>query len=121
MHGIVTSLRTHGLVAKEPHGTRYMLGPTLLKLSNVYLDSTEVRVRGMRWADELSRRTGFATRLGTMLFDEVIILHHGLRPDGSQQMFETGLTVPAHASAMGKVLLATSRRRVPRCRRPCAR
>src|SRR5690606_30466544 len=28
------------------------------------------------------------------------------RPDGSQQMLETGMTIPAHASAMGKVLLA---------------
>ena len=27
VHGIVKSLQTHGLVAKEPHGQRYMLGP----------------------------------------------------------------------------------------------
>src|SRR4051794_31847521 len=30
VHGIVKSLQTHGLVTKEPHGQRYMLGPTLL-------------------------------------------------------------------------------------------
>jgi DNA-binding IclR family transcriptional regulator len=36
----------------------------------------------------------------------VIVIHHNRRPDGSQQMLETGLTIPAHASAMGKVLLA---------------
>jgi DNA-binding IclR family transcriptional regulator len=105
VHGIVKSLRSHGLVAKEPNSNRYMLGPALLKLSNVYLDTLEVRARAMRWTEELSRRTGLATRLGAELFDEVIIIHHNLRPDGSQQMPETGLTIPAHASAMGKALL----------------
>lgn len=106
VHGIVKSLQQHGLVAKEPNGSRYMLGPTLLKLSNVYLDTLDVRARAMRWTRELSRRTGLATRLGAELFDEVIIIHHNQRPDGSEQMPETGLSIPAHASAMGKILLA---------------
>jgi DNA-binding IclR family transcriptional regulator len=106
VHGIVKSLQSHGLVAKEPNGNRYMLGPALLKLSNVYLDTLDVRARAMRWTRELARRTGLAVRLGAELFDEVIIIHHNLRPDGSEQMPETGLSIPAHASAMGKVLLA---------------
>lgn len=106
VHGIVKSLAQHGLVAKEPNGSRYMLGPALLKLSNVYLDTLDVRARAMRWTRELARRTGLAVRLGAELFDEVIIIHHNRRPDGSQQMPETGLSIPAHASAMGKVLLA---------------
>lgn len=106
VHGIVKSLQEHGLVAKEPGGSRYMLGPALLKLSNVYLDTLDVRARAMRWTRELARRTGLAVRLGAELFDEVIVIHHNFRPDGSEQMPETGLSIPAHASAMGKVLLA---------------
>lgn len=106
VHGIVKSLQEHGLVAKERSGQRYMLGPALVKLSNVYLDTLDVRARAMRWTRELSRRTGLAVRLGVELFDEVLVIHHNRRPDGSQQMLETGMTIPAHASAMGKVLLA---------------
>ncbi|WP_022882981.1 IclR family transcriptional regulator [Gryllotalpicola ginsengisoli] len=106
VHGIVKSLQAHGLVAKEPHGNRYMLGPALLKLSNVYLDTLDVRARAMRWTAELSRRSRLATRLGVELFDEVIVIHHDPRPDGTEQMPETGLSIPAHASSMGKVLLA---------------
>ena len=106
VHGIVKSLQQHGLVAKEPNGSRYMLGPALLKLSNVYLDTLDVRARAMRWTAELARRTGLSTRLGAELFHEVLVIHHNRRPDGSQQMLETGLTLPQHASAMGKVLLA---------------
>jgi DNA-binding IclR family transcriptional regulator len=106
VHGIVKSLQEHGLVAKEPGSNRYMLGPALLKLSNVYLDTLDVRARAMRWTSELARRTGLATRLGAELFDEVIIIHSNVRPDGSEQMPETGLSIPAHACALGKVLLA---------------
>ena len=97
VHGIVKSLQGHGLVAQESGGNRYMLGPALLKLSNVYLDTLDVRARAMRWTLELARRTGLSTRLGVQLFDEVIIIHHNQRPDGSQQMPETGLSIPAHA------------------------
>ncbi|MEJ1154114.1 MULTISPECIES: IclR family transcriptional regulator [Microbacterium] len=106
VHGLVKSLQEHGLVAKEPGTTRYMLGPALLKLSNVYLDTLDVRARAMRWTAELARRTGCATRLGVALFDEVIVIHHNRRPDGSEQMPEIGVTIPAHATALGKVLLA---------------
>jgi len=106
VHGIVKSLREHGLVAKERGGQRYMLGPTLLRLSNVYLDTLDVRARAMRWTQELARRTGLSVRLGAPHFHEVLVIHHNLRPDDSQQMLETGVAIPAHASAMGKVLLA---------------
>ena len=106
VHGIVKSLREHGLVAKERGGQRYMLGPTLLRLSNVYLDTLDVRARAMRWTQDLARRTGLSVRLGAPHFTDVLVIHHNLRPDDSQQMLETGVAIPAHASAMGKVLLA---------------
>jgi len=106
VHGLVKSLRAHGLVAKERGGQRYMLGPTLLRLSNVYLDTLDVRARAMRWTQELARRTGMSVRLGAPHLTDVLVIHHNLRPDDSPQMLETGMAVPAHASAMGKVLLA---------------
>jgi DNA-binding IclR family transcriptional regulator len=106
VHGIVKSLQSHGFVAQQPSGNRYVLGPALLKLSSVYLDTLDVRARSMRWMHELSRRTGLASRLGVESFGEVIVIHHDRRPDGTEQMPETGVTIPSHVSAMGKVLLA---------------
>ncbi len=105
-HGIVKSLAAHGLVAKEPNGSRYMLGPALLRLSSVFLDTHEVRLRSLRWLDALARRTGLAVRLGVELFDDVMVIHHVARPDGTDQMAETGISIPVHACALGKVLLA---------------
>ncbi|GAA1735128.1 IclR family transcriptional regulator [Brachybacterium phenoliresistens] len=106
VHGIVKSLQEHRFVAQEPGGSRYVLGPALLRLSSVYLDTVEVRSRAIRRMHDLARATGLATRLGVELFGDVIVIHHDRRPDGSEQMPETGITIPSHASALGKILLA---------------
>jgi DNA-binding IclR family transcriptional regulator len=55
---------------------------------------------------DLSHRTGLACRLGVAHNTDVLVIHHDRRPDGTEQMPETGITLPAHASALGKVLLA---------------
>jgi DNA-binding IclR family transcriptional regulator len=106
VHGILRTLAAHGMVEQEAGSLRYMLGPAVLRLSSVYLDSLEFRSRALKWAEELARRTGASVRAGVLLLDDVIIVHHEPRPDGSRQMPEVGFVVPAHASALGKALLA---------------
>jgi DNA-binding IclR family transcriptional regulator len=57
-------------------------------------------------AEDLARRTGLAVRTGVLLVDDVVIIHHEPRPDGSRQMPEVGIVIPVHASALGKAMLA---------------
>ena len=97
VHGIVRTLAVHGMVEQEPGSLRYMLGPAVLRLSSVYLDSLEFRSRALKWAEELARRTGASVRAGVLLLDDVIVVHHEPRPDGSRQMPEVGFVIPAHA------------------------
>jgi DNA-binding IclR family transcriptional regulator len=78
----------------------------VLRLSSVYLDSLDFRSRALKWAEELARRSGAAVRAGVLLVDDVIIVHHEPRPDGSRQMPEVGFVIPSHACALGKALLA---------------
>jgi DNA-binding IclR family transcriptional regulator len=47
-----------------------------------------------------------AVRTGVLAADEVVIIHHEPRPDGSRQMPEIGIVIPQHASALGKAQLA---------------
>ena len=105
VHGIVQTLVAGGMVEQDSAG-RYMLGPGVLRLGNVYLDSNELRLRSLEAAETLSARTGHAVRVGVILGADVIVVHHVFRPDGSRQMREIGIAVPAHASALGKALLA---------------
>src|SRR5689334_19390392 len=82
VHGIIKTLQAHGLVLQDHGSARYRLGPAVLKLGNVYLDTLELRSRTFTWAGELARTTGYAVRTGVLLPDEVMIVHHEPRPDG---------------------------------------
>jgi DNA-binding IclR family transcriptional regulator len=106
VHGLVRTLVAHGLVVQERGSSRYQLGPAVLRLGNVYLDTIELRSKAIPWAEDVARRTGLAVRTAVLLLDDVVIIHHEPRPDGSRQMPEVGIVIPAHASALGKAILA---------------
>lgn len=106
VHGIIRTLLGHGMVAQERDSGRYRLGPATLRLGNVYLHTLELRSRVVGWAEDLARRTGCAVRAGVLLQGDVVVVHHEPSPDGSRQMPEVGIVIPAHACALGKVLLA---------------
>ena len=106
VHGIVRTLLAHGMVQQERDSLRYRLGPATLRLGNVYLDTLELRARVATWAEDLARRTGHAVRTGVLLLGDVVVVHHEPRPDGTRQMPEVGIVIPAHACALGKALLA---------------
>lgn len=105
-HGIVRTLVEHGMVVQERGSSRYQLGPAVLRLGNVYLDTLELRSKAIPRAEDLARRTGLAVRTGVLLVEDVVIIHHEPRPDGSRQMPEVGIVIPVHASALGKAMLA---------------
>jgi len=106
VHGIIRTLLAHGMVLQERDSQRYRLGPATLRLGNVYLDTLELRSRASTWAEDLARRTGCAVRTGVLLLGDVVVVHHEPRPDGSRQMPEVGIVIPAHACALGKAVLA---------------
>ena len=106
VHGIVRTLVAQGMVVQEHGFGRYQLGPAVLRLGSVYLDTLELRSKAIPWAEDLARRTGYSVRTGVLLLDDVVIIHHEPRPDGSRQMPEVGIVIPAHASALGKAILA---------------
>jgi DNA-binding IclR family transcriptional regulator len=106
VHGIVRTLLDHGMVVQEQDSGHYRLGPATLRLGNVYLDTLELRSRVAGWAPELARRTGCAVRAGVPLLGDVVVVVHEPRPDGTRQMPEVGIVIPAHACALGKALLA---------------
>ena len=120
VHGIVRTLVAQGMVAQEHGFGRYQLGPAVLRLGSVYLDTLELRSKAIPWAEDLARRTSCSVRTGVLLLDDVVIIHHEPRPDGSRQMPEVGIVIPAHASALGKAILAFDDEAATRTlRRPC--
>ncbi|PRX98766.1 IclR family transcriptional regulator [Allonocardiopsis opalescens] len=106
VHGILRTLQHVGFVEQDPHSGRYRLGAALLHLGGSYLDGNELRTRALNWADALAARSGESVRIGTLHEGRVLVVHHVFRPDDSLQALDVGTLLPAHCTALGKVLLA---------------
>ena len=109
-HGLLKTLKLVGFVDQENASGRYLLASEPLEATGPSIDPHELRSRAMNWADGLAARTGLSVRLGVLDQEtgDVLLVHHVFRPDGSPQPAETGRRFPAHATALGKVLLAYS-------------
>ncbi|MBB3038350.1 IclR family transcriptional regulator [Hoyosella altamirensis] len=105
-HGLLKTLIHVGFVEQHPESGKYRLAPDPLTPESVLWDVNEIRSRSMNWADALAARTGQTTRLAAFRDGQLVIVHHVFRTDSAPQTSTTGATLPLHATALGKVLLA---------------
>lgn len=106
VHGLLQTLAAHGFVEQDRDSDKYQLGAGLLHLGNSYLDLNELRARSLVHAERLSARTRAAVRVGVLHGASVTVVHHVFRPDAAFGVLEVGARLPAHASALGKAMLA---------------
>jgi DNA-binding IclR family transcriptional regulator len=106
LHGILRTLVHVGFVEQDAATGRYRLGGTLLHLGSSYLDVNVLRTRSLNWADALAGRSRESVWIGTAHEGGVLVVHHVFRPDDSMQVLQVGTLLPAHATALGKVLMA---------------
>jgi DNA-binding IclR family transcriptional regulator len=106
VHGLLQTLQAHGFVEQDRDSDKYQLGAGLLHLGNSYLDLNELRGRSIVHAERLAARTDAAVRVGVLHGAEVVVVHHVFRPDAPFQVLEVGAQLPAHATALGKAILA---------------
>jgi DNA-binding IclR family transcriptional regulator len=106
VHGLLRTLQHVGFVEQDEETGKYQLGAALLHMGSSYLDGNELRTRALNWSDSLAARTNESVRIGTLHEGQVLIVHHVFRPDDSLQSLDVGALLPAHASALGKILLA---------------
>jgi DNA-binding IclR family transcriptional regulator len=106
VHGLLRTLQSVGFVEQDTETGKYRLGAALLHMGSSYLDGNELRARALNWSDALAARTQEAVRIAMVHDAQVLIVHHVFRPDDTLQTLDVGSLLPAHATALGKVLLA---------------
>jgi DNA-binding IclR family transcriptional regulator len=103
---LLATLEAHGFVEKSPSGRGYRLGWKPLELSGRLLGRYELRELAAPHMEELAQRSGEIVHLSILDGAEIVYLEKR----GRSQLLTVSTTVggrsPAHASAMGKVLLA---------------
>jgi DNA-binding IclR family transcriptional regulator len=106
VHGILKTLHQVGFVEQDRSGAHYRLSDAFGRLGETYLDPNELRSRAINWADSLASRSGEVVRVGRLVEGKVVVVHHVFRPDDSDQDLDVGTTLPPHACALGKAVLA---------------
>jgi DNA-binding IclR family transcriptional regulator len=106
VHGILRTLHQVGFVEQDHSGAHYHLSDAFGRLGESYLDPNELRSRAINWADSLASRSGEVVRVGRLVESKVVVVHHVFRPDDSDQDLDVGTTLPPHATALGKAVLA---------------
>lgn len=106
VYGLLRALEAEEFVERDAETGKYRLGPALLQLGNAFLDNHELRARSLLWAESLAGRVVEAVRVGVLNGERVLIVHHVFRPDNSVQILEVGASIPWHACALGKAIVA---------------
>ena len=106
VHGILRTLHQVGFVEQDHTGAHYHLSDAFGRLGESYLDPNELRSRAINWADSLASRSGEVVRVGRLVEGKVVVVHHVFRPDDSDQDLDVGTTLPPHATALNKAVLA---------------
>jgi DNA-binding IclR family transcriptional regulator len=106
VYGLLRTLEAHQFVEQDLETGKYRLGPALLQLGNAFLDNHELRARSLLWAESLASKIGEAVHVGVLYGPSVLIVHHVFRPDDSVQILEVGASIPWHACALGKAMVA---------------
>jgi IclR family KDG regulon transcriptional repressor len=103
---LLSTLEAHGFVEKSPAGHGYRLGWKLLELAGRLLSRYELRELAAPHMEQLAQRSGEIVHLSVLDGGEIVYLEKKGRSQPLTVSTTVGGRSPAHASAMGKVLLA---------------
>lgn len=106
LHGILRTMAQRGWVESDPTGTRFGLGVRALQVGAAYLtsDDTVGLLGGV--LDDLSRQFGETVHLGRLDGAHIVYLAKRESVHPLRLYSAIGRQLPAHATALGKALLA---------------
>jgi DNA-binding IclR family transcriptional regulator len=106
LHGILRTMVRRRWVEVDPTGTRFGLGVRALEVGAAYLDADDAVGLVSAVLDDLSRQFGEAVHLGRLDGPNVVYLAKRESAHRLRLYSAIGRRLPAHATALGKVLLA---------------
>jgi len=103
---LLSTLQAHGFVQRSPAGRGYCLGWKLVELAGRLLARNGLRELAAPFMEELAENSGEIVHLSVLDRGEIVYLDKRGRSQPLTVSTMIGGRSPAHASAMGKVLLA---------------
>ncbi|HWF57884.1 MAG TPA: IclR family transcriptional regulator, partial [Candidatus Dormibacteraeota bacterium] len=106
VHRLLTTLIAHGFIDRDPGTRRYTLGIRLFELGSAALHERGLHGAAQPLLQELSRRTGETCHLAVLSGIEAVYVYKVEGPATISMSSRVGGRAPAHATSIGKVLVA---------------
>lgn len=103
---LVKTLAQLGYVRQDPVTKQYRVGRMIFDLASTAFDEVEMASVAGPYLDELAMRTGETSHFAIRTGADIVVLAKSEGTGMFRMAERTGITRPAHASALGKVLLA---------------
>lgn len=105
-YNILKTLENNQLIERDQSSKRYTLGFKLFQLGNKVDYIRELRNISMPYMRELTAETGETSQLGIIFEENLYFLEIIEAPKNKKTRGTVGLSLPLHAPAAGKILLA---------------
>lgn len=106
VHGIVTTLKYHGLINQDDDSRKYRLGLYLLELGNIVSNSLKIRELASPYLKDLSLELGETVHLGELEGSDVVYLDKHESCQSMRIVTDIGTRLPAYCTGLGKAMLA---------------
>ena len=106
LHGVLRTLQARGWVRVDETGTRYSLGLRALHVGTAFVETDDAVTLLAPVLDELAARFGETVHLGRLDGADVVYLAKRESVHPLRLFSAIGRRLPAHATALGKALLA---------------
>lgn len=106
-HRLLAMLQYRGFVAQDSVTKAYTLGPVLAELGLAAVRGMDIRAQARPIMQRLVAEVGETAHLGVLRGTDVLFLESVESQRALRVADRTGMTLPAHASAVGKALLAS--------------
>ncbi|HWC83626.1 MAG TPA: IclR family transcriptional regulator [Pseudonocardiaceae bacterium] len=106
LHGLLRTLHDTGWIETDASGARFRLGVRALICGTAYLDRDPVQPYATEALERLRDRTGYTAHYARRHGTEVVYLETRESRQSQHLVSRVGRTLPAHATALGKALLA---------------
>lgn len=106
IHNILKSLNKYRLIEREHNSKKFQLGFKLFQLGNKVSSIKKLRDAALPFMRELTKGSGETSHLGVLIDNSIYFLEIVESPNTTKTRVTTGLNLPLHAPAVGKVLLA---------------
>ena len=107
VYGLLSSMRSCGLVEQDPETGRYALGVRLFEYGSAVSSTRNIIALAQEPMQRLTAATGESASLSMLDRGEALVLSHAEADSSFHIVSETGAHLPAFCTAQGKVLLSS--------------